>query len=308
MNYRIQMVLAAYCVPFAVSADLRANAESEPQVAAEGAESSAEPALQMMLINSDGTGLRQLASFDGRGVGSPQFSPDGKWIAYDTWTDDDFVTTTIEIMSLDGKGTRQVGRGAMPSWSPDGTQIVCHTYDSPQTIVVMDVDGGGRETVMQHWGSPRWSPVGNRIVSATPRGGIAIFDLTTGKEWIVAPNHSLHQGLSIYPDGRKICFGDASGGVALATLTADEKKATVRWILRDGQTYNTSWSPDGRQVIFNLRPRPGAIDQMYLWNVDSDEKPRRLPGQSLARDNHDMHWSPDGKTIVFMSVRVAAGK
>jgi hypothetical protein len=47
---------------------------------------------------------------------------------------------------------------------------------------------------------------------------------------------------------------------------------------------------------------------MYLWNVDSNEKPHRLPGQSETRDNHDMHWSPDGKTIVFMSVRVAAGK
>jgi Tol biopolymer transport system component len=261
------------------------------------------PRSRMMLINPDGTGLRELEAFSDRNVGSPQFSPDGKLIAYDTWTKG-FETTTIEVAALDGTIKRKLGKGAMPSWSPDGTQLVFHTYESPQTIVVMDLEGEGRETIMPHWGSPRWSPVGNRIISAMSSGGISIFDLSTGKEWVVAPNHRLWQGQSISPDGTRICFGNSNGGVFLATLNKDATKATVRPIMREGESYHSTWSPDGKTVVFNFRPKPGAIPQLYLCDVDSGKAPRPFPGQDPKSDNRDVHWSRDGKTLVFISVEV----
>lgn len=192
----------------------------------------------------------------------------------------------------------------MPSWSPDGKQIVCHTYDSPQSIVVMDVEGEGRETIMSHWGSPRWSPVGNRIVSALATGGISIFDLATGKDIVVAPGHQLWQGQSISPDGKMIFFGERSGGVALATLNDDATAATVRPIARGGLSYHSGWSKDGKTVVFNWLPTPSAPQHLYLFDVDSQDPPRLLPGQDPAYDNRDVSWSPDGKTIIFVSTKV----
>lgn len=262
------------------------------------------PASQLMLVSPDGTKLREFAAFAGRNVGSPQFSPDGKLLAYDTWTDQYWADTEIEIATLDGKVVRHLGKGAMPSWSPDGKQIVCHTYESPQSIVVMDVEGEGRETIMHHWGSPRWSPVGNRIISASVTGGISIFDLVTGRDIIVAPGRNLWQGQSVSPNGKMICFGDRSGGVGLATLNDDATSATVQWIFRAGQSYHSGWSKDGKTVVFHLQLTPSSPQQLFLYDIGSKAPPRLLPGQDPAYDNRDVSWAPDGESIIFVSTKV----
>src|SRR6185503_13961260 len=115
-------------------------------------------------------------------------------------------------------GLRKIGHGAMPSWSPDGKQIAAHTYESPQTTVVMSADGGGRETILNHWGSPRWSPRGNRIATIL-NGNIALYDLATAREETILPaQYSVFYGFAVSPDGRRICFGGTSGDVYLATL------------------------------------------------------------------------------------------
>lgn len=261
------------------------------------------PKREMMFIDPDGTNLRRFHSLEDRYCGSPQWSPDGKDIAYDAWeAGETFEDAVIEIVHVENLTTKRLGKGAMPSWSPDGTQIVCHTYDTPSTtIVVMDLDGDGREQIMDHWGSPRWSPVGNRIISANFRGGLSVFDLVSGKEWGVALGHSAWQGLSISPNGLNVCFGASDGGVVLATLNQDATSATIRFLAETGQSYQSSWSPDSKRVVFNWRPKPEAIPQLYLYDIEQDKVPRLLPGQESTRDNREPSWSPDGKTILYVS-------
>ncbi len=190
----------------------------------------------------------------------------------------------------------------MPSWSPNGEQLVAHTYESPQTIVVINADGSGRETILNHWGSPRWSPRGNRIASIGPHRTIALFDLATGKErTIFRGPYSLWQGFSISPDGLRFCFGDSQGGIGLATLDERSMQASVRWLVKTGECYHSSWSPDGRRLVFSWKPPNHELYQLHLLNVDADEEPKLLPGQDSSRNNCDPDWSPDGKTIVFSS-------
>ena len=127
--------------------------------------------------------LALLSDTPGYTCGSPDWSPDGKLIAYDTWrVGQTFSDSKVAVIRSDGSQLRLLGPGAMPSWSPDGTHLVCHTYESPQTVIVMNADGSGRETIVNHWGSPRWSPRGNRIATIGADRGIALFDLATGKE------------------------------------------------------------------------------------------------------------------------------
>jgi Tol biopolymer transport system component len=217
-----------------------------------------------------------------------------------------------------------IGPGAMPSWSPDGTQLVFHTYDNPQTICVMNADGTGREKILDHWGSPRWSPCGDRIASIGRDRGIALLDLKTGKEYdIIGGPYSLRHGFSISPNGQRFCFGDYNGGVALADLHEHARQATVRWIVKSGASYHSTWSPDGRRLAFNWQPPQRelgqifyrdvdpnladalfsllALEQIYIWEVDSTNPPRWLPGQDARRRNACPDWSPDGKTILFAS-------
>jgi TolB protein len=259
---------------------------------------SAAQSWQLWKINADGTGLAKFADTPGYTCGSPDWSPDGKLVAYDTWeTSQTLEDSQIAVIGADGKNRRLIGPGAMPSWSPDGKQLVCHTY-KPYTIVVMNADGAGREKILDHWGSPRWSPKGNRIATIL-NNNIALYDLATGKERTILPDrYDVHYGFAISPDGEQFCFGGTQGGVFLATLDEKTMAASVRHLLMTGMCRHASFSPDGKRVVFSWQPdkKPG---QLYVLNLAGEHGPELLKGQNNSRSNFNPDWSPDGKTIIF---------
>jgi Tol biopolymer transport system component len=264
------------------------------------------PPWQLWKINADGTGFALFAETPGYVCGSPDWSPDGRFVAYDTWRVGQKLTDAhVAVIRADGTDRRLLGPGAMPSWSPDGTQLVFHTYDNPQTIVIMNADGSGRETIMNHWGSPRWLPRGNRIASCLD-GNIGLFDLATGRERMILPSRfSVRQGFAISPNGLQFFFGGTSGGVGLATLDERTMMATVRTIGSLRICRHASWSPDGKRVVFAWDVGPQNHVQLYVVDVDGDAIPKLLPGQDPSRRNVNPDWSPDGNTIIFVSQPIA---
>ncbi len=253
-------------------------------------------------INLDGSGLEQITKPVDTFCGSPDWSPDGEWIAYDTWpTKDHYVESKVCLVRSTGGDSTVLGRGAMPSWSPDGTQIVCHTYDSPSTIVVMNADGSGRETVLNHWGSPRWSPKFDRIASlGSSLRAIHLLDLRSGAESVIfsgGPHANL--GFSISPSGLHFCFGATEGGVAIASLDEESQEQEVQWLVHHGYTSTTSWSPDGKKVIYQWAKSSRDTAQLYVKDLTSDEPPQRLPWQDPKRSYASADWSPDGQSLVF---------
>jgi TolB protein len=263
---------------------------------------------ELWKINVDGTGYQRFAETPGYRCGSPDWSPDGQWVAYDTWQfGSGSADSQVAIIRADGTGGRLLGPGAMPSWSPDGKHLVFHAYGHPTMggagIWVMKADGTGREKILDHWGSPRWSPRGNRIASIGTQGTIALFDCATGAERTIfsGPTFFLRQGFGVSPDGLRFCFPGASGGVGLATLDERTMRASVRWLVETDQCYHASWAPDNQRVVVALAPTEKGGDQLYIIDVDYGEAPVWLPGQDRARTNTNPDWSPDGKTIIFCS-------
>jgi Tol biopolymer transport system component len=269
---------------------------------------------ELWIINADGSGqARRFADTPGYTCGSPEWSPDGRFVAYDTWrVGQTLEDSQIVIIRADGTDARNLGIGAMPSWSPDGNQLVFHQYGrsntSPPTrvasedsIVVMNIDGTGRETILNHWGSPRWSPRGNRIVSIL-NNNLAVYDLASGIERTILPHpESMYWGFGISPDGRRLCFGGYSVGLFLAALDEQRVKATVRMLVPLGTCHYPSFAPDGRRVVFGWNRNDGKPNQLYIMNVDTGTEPELLAGQDPARSGGGPDWSPDGTKIVFSS-------
>ena len=127
------------------------------------------------MINTDGSGLRQLTDLGSTGnVYTPAWAPDGRTIA--------FVRTSfaspgnpdpagkIWVMNADGSAQRRVADRPpddhSPAWSPDGTRIVFASQDpsrgSAQALWLMNADGSaqGRLTAPRfHDGEPSWQPL-----------------------------------------------------------------------------------------------------------------------------------------------------
>ena len=287
------------------------------------------PLGNLFILDIDSGKIRQLTHDNDRECGSPDWSPDGKWIAYDGWKrGQSFSHSVLFVMRADGSERRQIGPGAMPSWSPDGKQLVCHNYKRPQTIEVMNRDGTGREVIIDHWGSPCWSPQGDWIASISPQQrGITLFDMATGKERNILPRRfAIWQGFSVSPDGQRFCFADRSDGLAVATLDATAGVATVKLLLNRGMGSHSSWSPDSKRIVFGWKFETtnndpfaardnhptttdndavqiaGDHDQIYFIDADNPSRPIRAAAQDPNRDNDDPDWSPDGKSVVFSSM------
>jgi Tol biopolymer transport system component len=124
---------------------------------------------------SDGVASQVLGST--RADSSPEFSPDGKRIAFESnrsghheiWTADPDGANAVQLTELKGPRT---GR---PNWSPDGKQIAFHSnLGGEYHLFIIASDGGvwrrltSAPELMQ---APRWSPDGVWIYFQCRRGG-----------------------------------------------------------------------------------------------------------------------------------------
>jgi Tol biopolymer transport system component len=186
---------------------------------------------------------KRCSAFDGQ----PAFSPDGAQIAYRSECDGG----GIFVMGATGESSRRVADHCFnPSWSPDGSQLVCATESVSFTptsrgttsgLWVIDVESGSRRQLLSQDGvQPNWSPNGHRIAYWGIVGESAQRDL-----WTVDPRAD---------DPRK----------TVVRVTAD---AAVDW--------NPVWSADGQYLYFGS-DRNGS---MNLWRIRIDEKSGRTSGR-----------------------------
>ncbi len=220
------------------------------------------PEGDLYLVNSDGTGLRQLTT-DSALDRVPRWSPEGSRLTYFSTRTGGLQAWTIRA---DGSGNQQLtfGEGAgISDWSPDGTKVSVNSlarggfildtsvgYDE-QTPVPLATDPSWDWFV-----SNDWSPDGTRLAGmfGYSDNGVGYHVLSTGA---YVPLTDFGQWPVWMPDSRQLLF--VSGGNAFYLVDSEtgevrEIYSAVRDVLGPPRV-----TADGRQVVYSRRVTEGDI-------------------------------------------------
>ncbi len=201
---------------------------------------------------------------------APAFSPNGERIAFRSSRE----PAGVYVMEASGENVRLVVPGCFhPSWSPDGSEIVCSTAghaEAPTTrntftsaLWIANVETGEKRFLFENDAmQPSWSPNGNRIAF-----------------WFMPPNAGRSDIATISPNG---------GEIEVVT-----KDASTNW--------NPVWSPDGKFLYF-ASDRSGS---MSFWRVAIDEETGKVQGEAeavLTPSNFNRHlsFSGNGRRMIYV--------
>ena len=256
----------------------------------------------------------------------PEYSPDGKLLAYVSTRSNTFQATLrpniVCIRSLEtGKEqefTTKFNRLAGIRWSPDGRFLYLAAWDDQgQGIYQTDIHTGTMTPIVRDEGPQRMhihdvSLDGKTLIyvrryKVEPKEPYRILsrDLTTGEEKELysgnAENGWLYAALS--PDGER-----------LAVINTDKKK-TLRLIptrggeprdllkFEESQPFFTplEWTADGKHILFAKRQIEKDGPQSSLWRVSADGGEPQELGLGMANfENLSAH--PDGVHLAFSSL------
>ncbi len=208
------------------------------------------------VVTSAASPIRQLTSTSSTNV-RPQWSPDGKRIAYQSNRDggDRFH---IYVMDADGGNTKQLSSGGdiddrHPAWSPDGNALAVDSGDAThREIWVIDV-ASQRRTQVTRTGTiasfPSWSPDGKRIA-------YYVYDAGTTDVWSSAR--------------------DGSGNVRLTTELASEQNSQCTFAC-----HSVRWSPDSSRMAFS----DGDLSRVLVMSAVTPSRP-----QAISPDGERSHF------------------
>ena len=208
--------------------------------------------------------------------------------------------------------------GLGPALTPVDAKIVFASKRNGDTgyhIYLMDDDGSNVERLTDpafYDELPQWFPDGKRILfqrdhsrgnGAEYNAEFFILDLKTGKAETFMENHPTDAEPSLSPDGKYIAFNSERGGaydIYVLNLETGDLKQLTDIGDRRGWAYRTDWSPDGRQIAYELDVAPEG-DNIWLMNANGNRKRRFTP---LAKGPNIVirgapYWSPSGKYIMY---------
>jgi Tol biopolymer transport system component len=97
-------------------------------------------------------------------IGSPRWSPDGRWIAY-LGPPAEENGATVSVIRTDGRRPRTFGRGGELAWSPGGRRLAFTRGGTPASLLVADRRAGRTRRLASSWdlSGPAWSPSGKLL-------------------------------------------------------------------------------------------------------------------------------------------------
>jgi Tol biopolymer transport system component/imidazolonepropionase-like amidohydrolase len=221
-------------------------------------------------------GAPQRVTGDDRLEFDPEFSPDGQWLVYTTWTDAD--KGRVRVVRTNGRDGRDVvavpGHYIEPSFSPDGRWIVYRsgggdftrgpTHGEHRGIFVVPVDGSAAPRLVTESGSqPLFDHTGERLFLRgfrNQRATLYSVDLR-GNDEVVHFQSSNATDMVPSPDGQWLAFVERYRVFVATfprsgrpiTIGPDARSHPVTRVSKNAGTY-LHWSADSRQLHWTLGP------------------------------------------------------
>ncbi len=225
-------------------------------------------------------------------AGTPEISPDARWIAYtvrETDWDENAYDTEIWLADVRTGASRQLTNGKKssqsPAWSPDGSRLafLSDRTDKQQIYVINPLAGEAEAitSVEEGVGQFAWAPDGRSLAyTATDAKPVVITDREKkyGEFQVVDQDYRMARLFVIDLATR------ASHPLTTAAFTVG----------------SFAWSPDSTHIAFDHRinPSPGSSGSADISIVRvADGTIRRLITQEGPDSNPT--WSPDGSRIAF---------
>lgn len=283
----------------AFSSITKVSEENDPKAR----KTSLRPQCSIAVMNGDGTHLQTLlqrSSCDWL----PQWSPDGKRIAFTSMIEEPF-STDLYVMNADGSDLQKMTRDGVSShaaWSPDSQQIAFESKGDDIYGLLLKDPQPHRLTILSGTNSsPSWSPDGRSIAFISNREGsyaqvaFGIYIMNTdgshqrklvrcGFDYLA--DHRWHGvTFSWSPDGTKIAFSSDKTG-RLQIYVMNRNGAHVRPVSHSAEDCDApTWSMDGRQLSFLCGDPP---EKIYVADETGDHLKQIARGFQVA-------WRPKPK-------------
>ncbi len=253
---------------------------------------------------------QQLSNANTQLVGdtAPQFSPDGKWIAFVRRLASGPVLMVMPAAGGEAKELTHLGFSLFDfDWTPTSRElIVSGKGEAPFPSLYRVSLSGGRRSPLSIGNAGEIGPVavsltGSRMAYGvkTPQSTIWRYQLRQGQppvpQRVVAQSPHTQTSPDFAPDGSRFAFAsDRSGNMEIYTADRDGRNPIQLTSFGTGMAGWPRWSPDGKRIAFDARPSGHA--QVFVVDAEGGT-PRALT--PAAGDSVMPAWSPDGAWIYY---------
>lgn len=247
-------------------------------------------------------------------MAEPSISPDGRYIAYQTYVGADDEHVQIQVLDLLTGSTPEVtseGRSSSPDWSPDGTRLAVggsRGDDSDLDVYVVTVDGSSAErrlfTRAGNQYPQAWTAQDEIVFSDNSAGNfdLGIVPLAEGGEpRVYLEADYLEDNLVVSPDGTLAVYESVETGFR-EIFVRGFPDPVGKWNVSVGPGLWPRWSRSGDELYF-WRTAPGE-DSLFVVPVRRTPDFVSGPPEFLFARSFLSGWDvhPDGRFLVIENV------
>jgi Tol biopolymer transport system component len=238
---------------------------------------------------------------------NPQFSPDGKKIAF---ISDRAGSLEIWVSKADGSSPSQLtslGGQSTPRWSPDGRRLAFAAFAGANAdIFVIDSEGGAPRAITTgpaNHNSPCWSPDGRWIYFTSNRTGKA--EIWRAPAEGGPPNQITHQGgwvPQFSPDGKTLYYQRQIRNTEIwKTPPEGGAESPALESARVSELY--MWQPFNDGIYFVQRMGTNALSaEERVQFFDFASRKITTLGRLERRANIGLSVAPDRRQVIFSQI------